>query len=255
MENRLFMIGAMENRIAERREGLNLSQRELAKLAGTSGQMIGMLERGERKLTVDWLRRLSNALGCSPGDLVPGMAASIPAPEAPIFGDMPRDVPVLGSVDSGIPEGVVINEIDVRGGMGGGGIAAREHNHVDEYGNCTACDDVKATWALPQDYVRHELRVLPAKVYLIEVKGDSMTPTLESGDRVMVDTADSVPSPGGVFALWDGLGVVVKRLEHVPMSEPPTVRIISDNPHHGAYERTLDEVRVIGRVVWFGRRM
>lgn len=148
-----------------------------------------------------------------------------------------------------------IPEVDVRGGMGGGGLMALEVNHVDEYGNTIAADNVKATWELPSDYLRHELRVSATKAYLVEVKGDSMEPTLTSGDRVMIDTADVVPAPGGVFAIWDGLGVVVKRLEHVPMSDPPVVRIISDNPHHGTYERTLEEVRIIGRAVWFGRRM
>lgn len=82
-----------------------------------------------------------------------------------------------------------------------------------------------------------------------------MMPTLHSGDRVMVDNGDRIPSPGGVFAVWDGFGVVTKRLEVVPNSDPPTLRISSDNPLHREYERTADEVNIIGRVVWFARRL
>jgi phage repressor protein C with HTH and peptisase S24 domain len=53
----------------------------------------------------------------------------------------------------------------------------------------------------------------------------------------------------------DGMGLVVKRLEHVPMSDPPRVRIISDNPHYTPYECTADEINIVGRVRWYGREM
>ena len=56
-------------------------------------------------------------------------------------------------------------------------------------------------------------------------------------------------------AAMDGLGVVVKRLEHVMGTEPPRLRISSDNDRHQSYERTLDEVNIIGRVVWVARRL
>lgn len=147
-----------------------------------------------------------------------------------------------------------IPEVDVRGGMGGGGIAMAL-NHTDAHGNTTAIDDVKAQWELPPEYLAHELRVNAAQARIIEVQGDSMDPTLRPGDRVMVHLGDRRPSPPGVFAVWDGFGVVVKRIETIPNSDPPTLRLISDNDRHGAYERTLDEVNIIGRVVWFARRM
>jgi phage repressor protein C with HTH and peptisase S24 domain len=48
------------------------------------------------------------------------------------------------------------------------------------------------------------------------------------------------------------MGLVAKRLEVIPMSEPPKVRIISDNHQYSAYEGTADEVHIIGRVRWYG---
>ncbi len=146
-----------------------------------------------------------------------------------------------------------ILEIDVYGGMGGGGVAAF-HNHTDSDGNTIVADDIRATWELPQDYIS-ELRIAPGKARIIEVQGDSMEPTLRTGDRVMINTADKRPSPPGIFAVWDGFGVVVKRIEPIPNSDPPTLRIISDNSYHGAYERTIEEVNIIGRVIWFARRI
>lgn len=152
-------------------------------------------------------------------------------------------------------EGATIPEVDVRGGMGGGGVYATEYNRTDEFGNTVAADNIKAVWAFPTSYIHDELRIHPASTWLMEVRGDSMSPTLESGDRVMVDTRDTLPSPGGVFALFDGLGVVVKRLHYVTNSDPAMVRVISDNPRHGEERHPLDDIRIIGRVIWFGRKL
>lgn len=55
----------MPNRIREIRDSLHLSQEELADRMGTSYQQVSRLERGERKLTDEWLDSLSKALGCS----------------------------------------------------------------------------------------------------------------------------------------------------------------------------------------------
>ena len=138
--------------------------------------------------------------------------------------------------------------------MGGGGEAAVSYS-PDGSGGMAIADDVKGNWFLPSEYLRSELSVSPAAARIIEVQGDSMTPTLHSGDRVMIDTNDQRPSPPGIFALWDGIGVVVKRLEHVPNSDPPLLRISSDNEKHCEYQRTFEEVNIIGRVIWYGRRV
>jgi phage repressor protein C with HTH and peptisase S24 domain len=91
---------------------------------------------------------------------------------------------------------------------------------------------------------------------MIAVRGDSMIPTLWPGQRCMVDTNDRIPSPPGVFVVWDGMGLVLKRLELIPGSgDPMRVRIMSDNPKYTAYERTLDEAHINGRVVGVWARM
>jgi phage repressor protein C with HTH and peptisase S24 domain len=82
-----------------------------------------------------------------------------------------------------------------------------------------------------------------------------MIPTLQDGDVVLVDMTQRSPSPPGVFVLHDGMGLVAKRLEYIPMSDPPRVRIISDNHQYHTYEGIADEVNIIGRVRWYGREM
>ena len=130
-----------------------------------------------------------------------------------------------------------IEELDVRAGAGAGA------------GLVGGKERVVAEWQVPTGIVRgystapsHELRI-------ITVMGDSMEPALLPGQRVLVDTGDKKPSPPGIFVVWDGLGLVVKRIQVIPHSEPPRVRITSDNAKYDPYERTLEEAYIQGRVI------
>ncbi len=64
-----------------------------------------------------------------------------------------------------------------------------------------------------------------------------------------------MPVPPGIFVIWDGMGLVAKRIEHVPHSEPPRVVLKSLNPEYDSYERSVEEVRVVGRAVWVSRKL
>ncbi len=57
------------------------------------------------------------------------------------------------------------------------------------------------------------------------------------------------------FVIWDGMGLVAKRVEHMPNSEPPKVVIKSVNPEYQTYERDAEEVNIIGRVIWAAKRL
>lgn len=142
-----------------------------------------------------------------------------------------------------VPEGFVgIAEIDVRASAGPG--AFNED-----------LEETKVTWLFPEAVVRHEFRAPPNELRMITVDGDSMEPLLSSGDRILIDTSQRVPVPPGIFVIWDGMGLVAKRVEHIPNSEPPKVVIKSVNPEYQAYERIAEEVNVVGRVVWAARRL
>jgi len=82
-----------------------------------------------------------------------------------------------------------------------------------------------------------------------------MAPTLEDGDMVMVDTGRTSPSPPGIFILDDGVGLVAKRVDAVPHSFPQQPPLPPDNPAYSNYQRRIDEVRILGRVVWFARSL
>lgn len=139
------------------------------------------------------------------------------------------------------PDSVAIPEYDVRLSAGGGFIVDQE--------------TTRRFWSLPRFLVVDRLGVAPSQATVQEVVGDSMEPTLSSGDYVLIDLSDQRLGLPGVFAVWDGDALVCKRLERVPGSEPAKVRLKSDNPLHGEYTVDEDRVRVIGRVRWVTRRM
>lgn len=137
---------------------------------------------------------------------------------------------------------VAIRSVKVVASMGGG--RAVEH-HVEE----------GEPYHFRKTWVRKALGVSPDDLRIIRVEGDSMEPTLFDGDIVLIDLTCKAPTPPGVFVLFDGVGLVTKRIEHVPNSDPPTLRVLSDNPRYSAYERTAEEVNIVGRVRWLGREL
>lgn len=60
----------MANRIRELREARGLTQEQIAEAADTTFQQISRLEKGKRRLTDDWMRRLAPVLGVAPGALL-----------------------------------------------------------------------------------------------------------------------------------------------------------------------------------------
>jgi phage repressor protein C with HTH and peptisase S24 domain len=99
------------------------------------------------------------------------------------------------------------------------------------------------------------LKLDPAQLSVIQVMGDSMAPTLNDGDDILVNLND------GPAGLRDGIYVLrldgalnVKRL--IVDRARGRVSVKSDNPAYTSWP-TLDPSRldVIGRVVWAGRRL
>lgn len=64
----------MKSWIKEIREDRDMTLAELAEKTNTTHQQISNLELGKRKLTWEWVMRLSEALQCHPLDLTTGPA-------------------------------------------------------------------------------------------------------------------------------------------------------------------------------------
>jgi transcriptional regulator with XRE-family HTH domain len=124
-----------------------------------------------------------------------------------------------------------IAEVDVRAAMGAGSQDMNDSRIVNR-------------WSLPTEFVRVATNAAMENIRIITVVGDSMPVTFRPYDKVMVDTEDKTPSPPGIFVVWDGLSLVLKRVEYIAHSEPPRVRILSENPEYQPYERVVKETNI-----------
>lgn len=90
---------------------------------------------------------------------------------------------------------------------------------------------------------------------IVEVDGDSMEPTLRSGDQALVDLTQNRPTrKDGIYVLRSDDGLQVKRIAANPVSKKLTIKC--DNERYPEYtDVPLSKVVVLGRVVWIGRRI
>jgi len=135
---------------------------------------------------------------------------------------------------------------DVAASAGGGALNAPDAPDLE---------DGDAPFLIPTRLLRQITSSPSASLRLITIRGDSMAPVLEDGDIVMVDCAQTQPSPPGIFVVDDGVGLVAKRLDLIPNTEPQRLRLTSENSHYSNYQRRIDEVHIVGRVVWFARSL
>lgn len=99
-----------------------------------------------------------------------------------------------------------------------------------------------------------KLNVDPAKLSIIRVDGDSMDPTLCDGDDIMVDhRAAELPLRDGIYVLRMDDVLLVKRIALRPGGR---LSIRSDNSQYPDWEDVeAAETRIIGKVIWTGRRL
>ena len=85
---------------------------------------------------------------------------------------------------------------------------------------------------------------------VIDVTGDSMLPTVEAGDRLLVDRADTRLATAGIYVVRRGEELLVKRIRR----EGAGLLLISDNPDYEPIRCAPGEAVVIGRVKLLLRR-
>ncbi|WP_028467627.1 S24 family peptidase [Nisaea denitrificans] len=194
-----------------------------------------------RKLPEDVRYALARHLGVDEAVLRPEQGSVSPPSPARRIGPSAIMPPFSGS-GSVDPAGVVaVPEVRISASAGGGANLEQEPGGND--------------WYFDAGWLRYELRASARDLRVISIDGDSMEPVLYSGDKVMIDLSRTAPSPPGIFVLHDGIGLVAKQLEYIPNSDPPRVLIRSESPRYQDYERTIEEVNIVGRVIWFARRL
>jgi hypothetical protein len=95
----------------------------------------------------------------------------------------------------------------------------------------------------------------PSNLSIVRVEGDSMSPTLNDGDDILVDLGDTFERlRDGIYVLRLDESLIVKRLALNPMGRRVTVQ--SDNPAYPDWpDCGLEGIHCIGRVIWSGRKI
>ncbi|UWQ00824.1 hypothetical protein K3X44_09875 [Aliiroseovarius crassostreae] len=91
---------------------------------------------------------------------------------------------------------------------------------------------------------------------LINVKGDSMEPSIYDGDLVMIDRSKTTIRTGQLYVFRDDDTLRLKRLDVIPDT---AITLRSDNPKYPPEPRTDEAMNaiaegVVGEVVWSGHK-
>ena len=111
-------------------------------------------------------------------------------------------------------------------------------------------ENVAVTLAFRRDWLHREGLHAHALV-LLQVAGDSMEPSLRDRDVILVDRSDRAVRSDRVYVIRVDGEAFVKRLRR----DGDSIRVLSDNQAYLPWLRHRDEIAVLGRVVWFGRKM
>lgn len=135
---------------------------------------------------------------------------------------------------------VVVQRLAVDASAGPGG-------HIDH-------EAVDGMIAFDPKWLR-KLNVKPQQLSMIQVQGDSMQPTLNADDDIMVDSDDQYERlRDGIYVLRADGVLLVKRLAVNPATRGFVIK--SDNPAYPDWSDVdLSQIEIIGRVVWVGRKV
>ncbi len=97
------------------------------------------------------------------------------------------------------------------------------------------------------DWLQRQFGIDPDALALIEVYGDSMAPTIDDGDLVLVGRHQSVFCNDGLYVIANGDQLMLKRLQR---QLDGTILIRSDNPAYEPLRASADQVNLFGRVLW-----
>lgn len=210
--------------------------RLLQKKLGTKGKPLYDIDRGKSKNpSGETLKAIAEVFGQPlshfTGEVEGGYLKNVPANPAGIA----PDIPPTRTVDGG--ETVPILRLDLRVSMGPG-------TTVEGF---VEGEPVEFDLGL----LRSITHVPPGKLRIIEGIGDSMFPTLQGGDQVLIDISERAYSRiDGIYWI-DHLGAQgIKRLRAASKGR---ILIQSDNPTVKDYEVEAEDLRIHGRAIWFAR--
>jgi phage repressor protein C with HTH and peptisase S24 domain len=155
-----------------------------------------------------------------------------------------------------VPEALLGGPPESEQGPGGLVSVKRHPVHVSAGPGAVVSEEAgKACFAFDERWLKALTATQPSKLSIVRVEGDSMAPTLNAGDDILVDLGDAAERlRDGIYVLRIDDAVVVKRLALNPIGKRVTVQ--SDNPAYPDWpDCSLADIKPIGRVIWAGRRV
>lgn len=210
----------------------------LAKMAGVTPKATSKWMNGESMPGGAKMLAVANALGVRVEWLEYGRGDMIEATSP-----SPADtrIPPRGFNLGDDPSYTGVLQLTAQGSTGGG----EDNPHVEIRGVMA----FKSSWLRANNLNQRHLDVIYAN-------GHSMEPTINDGDVLLVDESKIEPKDGQIFAMQSATkGTIVKRLVK---SDIEGWIIRSDNSDKARYgdeilrDGEINEVRIIGRVVWRG---
>ena len=143
----------------------------------------------------------------------------------------------LVTEDKGHSDYMLIPKLKISGSVGPG-IQNYEEGEIEKYLS------FGLSWLNKKNCDKKSLRIISAK-------GDSMSPHIEHGDSVMVDTSKVELEDGEIFAFRVGDEVRIKRFRK---KDDGRWYIISDNPDRYRHpdEPVNENINIIGKKIWRG---
>lgn len=186
--------------IKQRRIDLGLSQQELAEKVGyTDRSSIAKIETGKVDLTQSKIKAIADALLTTSAALMGEISESAECPSkfpSPIITENYVTFPVIGEIAAGY-DSIALEEWE--------GDVIR----------------------IPDDYLLGRAK---EEFFVLRVKGDSMYPTYQEGDKILVLKQSTLNYSGQVGAvLYDDELATLKKVEYVPGED--WLRLIAINPN------------------------
>lgn len=121
------------------------------------------------------------------------------------------------------------------------------------HGVLVESEEVICNMAFDRRFLRRMTDARPNELAIIRVKGHSMEPTLMDDDHVLVDRTKTNLSYDGLFVIRFDDALHVKRVGR--SATKGNVLVISDHPAYRDLDMPKEDLDVIGRVLWVGRKV
>ena len=208
-------MSAVADRIAALIRGSGLSQREVGRRCGVSGVTVHKWTSGIMQPSGEALEAFCELFSVTPAYLLFG------------DGNAPGAQTIVGAGDS-----ISIPQIDIEGSCGEDRAVLQEVAPLIQF--------VKVSFEFVRQYCAS---ASPRSLQIITAVGDSMEPTIASGDAVIVDVSQKIVNSEGIYVVRLGNNILLKRIQ----IGTDSLILLSDNKRYQPLYVDAQDLCVVGR--------